>query len=506
LTPPTNVPVGPVRVRFAPSPTGSLHIGGARTALFNWLYARHTGGVFLLRSEDTDLVRSTRDAETQVLTDLRWIGLDWSEGPDVGGPYGPYRQSERGALYRKDADRLLATGEAFFCYCTDEELEAHRKAQQKAGQAPHYPGTCRELTETQRAERRAAGRPEAIRFRVPGRPIAFHDHVRHDVQFPGDQVGDFVILRANGLPTYNYACVVDDALMKITHVIRAEEHLSNTPRQLMLYEALGYAPPEFAHVSLILNADRSKMSKRSGEDATFVSEFKARGYLPEALVNFIVLLGWSYDGTQEIFSVPELIEKFSLDRFNPTGAVFDKDKLEWMNGQYLRDMPLAERVERVRAYLAETGGEPDPAAVGDVGAFLALAVEAVGDRLKTLADVEGYAGFAFRDPVAMADDALAEFARRPEGEHRLLELATALEPVEPFDLESLEAAVRALAERMGLKAGDLFFPARVALTGRRVAPGIFEVMRLLGKRRTLERLRSGAALWAREHASLRQSS
>jgi len=317
----------PVRVRFAPSPTGSLHIGGARTALFNWLYARHTGGTFLLRSEDTDLVRSTREAEAQVLADLRWIGLDWAEGPDVGGPYGPYRQSERGALYRKDAERLLATGEAFYCYCTDEELAAHRTAQQKAGQAPHYPGTCRELTEAQRAERRAAGRPEAIRFRVPGTPITFVDHVRKEVSFPGDQVGDFVILRANGLPTYNFACVVDDALMRITHVIRAEEHLSNTPRQLMLYAALGYAPPEFAHVSLILNADRSKMSKRSGEDATFVTEFKARGYLPEALVNFIVLLGWSYDGTQEIFSVPELIEKFSLERLNPTGAVFDKDKL-----------------------------------------------------------------------------------------------------------------------------------------------------------------------------------
>jgi len=496
----------PVRVRFAPSPTGTLHIGGARTALFNWLYAKQKGGTFLLRSEDTDLVRSTREAEAQVLADLRWIGLDWAEGPDVGGPFGPYRQSERGALYRKDAERLLATGQAFYCYCTDAELEAHRKAQQKAGAAPHYPGTCRELSEADRAARRAEGRPEAIRFRVPGKPITFHDHVRHDVTFPGDQVGDFVILRANGLPTYNFACVVDDAGMEITHVIRAEEHLSNTPRQLMVYAALGYTPPEFAHVSLILNSDRTKMSKRSGEDATFVSDFEARGYLPEALVNFLVLLGWSYDGAQEIFTLPELIEKFSLERLNATGAVFDKDKLEWMNGQYLRDMPLEERVRRVRAYLAFIGREPDPAAVGDVAQFLALAVEAVGERLKTLADVEGYAGFAFRDPVVMADDARAEFARRAEGDHRLLALADALEAVQPWDLAPLEEAVRALAERMGVKAGDLFFPARVALTGRRVAPGIFEVMRLLGKRRTLERLRAGAALWANEQAALRQSS
>ncbi len=502
----TEVAPGPVRVRFAPSPTGSLHIGGARTALFNWLFARHHGGTFLLRSEDTDLVRSTRAAEAQVIADLAWLGLDWAEGPDVGGPYGPYRQSERIELYRKDAERLLAAGKAFYCYCTDEELEAHRKAQQKAGQPPHYAGTCRDLTEAERAERRTAGKGEAIRFRVPGTPVTFHDHVRKDVTFPGDQVGDFVILRANGLPTYNFACAVDDAGMKISHVLRAEEHLSNTPRQVMLYEALGYAIPEFAHMSLILNPDRTKMSKRSGEDATFVSDFKARGYLPEALINFLVLLGWSWDGEQEIFTVPELIEKFSLERVNNTGAIFDKDKLEWMNGQYLKAMPLAERVARVRAYLKEIGREPSADVVGDVPAFLALAVEAVGERLKTLADVEGYAGFAFKDPVEIADDARAEFARRPEGDHRLLELARAIESVEPFELEPLEAAVRALAERMGVKAGDLFFPARVALTGRKVAPGIFEVMRLLGKRRTLERLRSAAGLWATDHSALRQSS
>ena len=496
----------PVRVRFAPSPTGSLHIGGARTALFNWLFARNQGGAFILRSEDTDLVRSTREAEAMVLRDLAWLGLDWAEGPDKGGPYAPYRQSERTALYKADAERLLQAGKAFYCYCTDEELEAHRNAQQKAGQAPHYAGTCRDLDEAQRAERRASGRPEAIRFRVPGTPVTFVDRVRGEVTFPGDQVGDFVILRANGLPTYNFACVVDDAGMAISHVLRAEEHLSNTPRQIMLYEALGYAIPEFAHMSLILNPDRTKMSKRSGEDATFVSEFRARGYLPEALLNFLVLLGWSWDGEQEIFTVPELIEKFSIDRVNNTGAVFDKDKLEWMNGQYLKAMPLDQRVARVRAYLKETGGEPDANVVGDVDAFLALATEAVGERLKTLQDVEGYAGFAFRDPVEIADDARAEFAKRPEGDHRLRNLADAIEPVEPFELEPLEAAVRALADRMGVKAGDLFFPARVALTGRRVAPGIFEVMRLLGKRRTLERLRAGAEVWTTEHTALRQSS
>ena len=418
----------PVRVRFAPSPTGSLHIGGARTALFNWLFARNQGGAFLLRSEDTDVVRSTREAEAMVLRDLAWLGLDWAEGPDKGGPYAPYRQSERTEIYRKDAERLLAAGKAFYCYCTDEELEAHRKAQQKAGQAPHYAGTCRDLTEEQRAERRARGLPEAIRFRVPGTPVTFVDRVRGEVTFPGDQVGDFVILRANGLPTYNFACVVDDAGMAISHVLRAEEHLSNTPRQIMLYEALGYAIPEFAHMSLILNPDRTKMSKRSGEDATFVSEFRARGYLPEALLNFLVLLGWSWDGEQEIFTVPELIEKFSIDRVNNTGAVFDKDKLEWMNGQYLKAMPLDPSASRACARTSRRpAASPRRRWSATSTRSSRCATEAVGERLKTLGDVEGYAGFAFRDPVAIADDARAEFAKRPEGDHRLRALADAIE-------------------------------------------------------------------------------
>ena len=496
----------PVRVRFAPSPTGSLHIGGARTALFNWLFARRHGGTYLLRSEDTDLARSTKEAERAVLDDLAWLGLGADEGPDKGGPYGPYRQSERTALYRAAADRLLADGKAFPCFCTDEELEAHRKAMQKAGQAPHYPGTCRDLDEAGRAAKRAEGRPEAVRFRVPGTAVSFVDHVRGTVTFPGDQVGDFVVLRANGQPTYNFACVVDDAGMKISHVIRAEEHLSNTPRQLMLYAALGEAPPEFAHVPLILNTDRTKMSKRSGEDATFVSEFKARGFLPEALLNFVVLLGWSWDGQQEMFTIPELVEKFSLDRVGSTGAVFDRDKLEWMNGQYLRAMSLADRVDRVKAFLKETGRAPEASVVGDVDRFLAAAVEAVGDRLKTLADVEGYAGFAFRDPVEVAPEALAELVKRADADRRLLALAERVATVEPFDLAPLEEAVRALATELGVKAGDLFAPARVALTGRKVAPGIFEVMRLLGRERTLERLRAGAALWQREQAALRQSS
>ena len=481
-----------IRVRFAPSPTGSLHIGGARTALFNWLFARGRGGVMALRVEDTDLERSTAESERAVLDDLRWLGIDWNEGPDVGGPHGPYRQSERQSLYRKEAERLCAAELAYPCFCTDEELEARRRAAQAAGRTPQYDGTCRDLDEEERAERRAEGRPESIRFRVPGEPAVVRDLIRGDVVFPADAVGDFVVLRSNGLPTYNFACVVDDAAMRFTHVIRGEEHLSNTNRQVFLYRALGYPEPAFAHISLILNPDRSKMSKRSGEAATFVSEFRAQGYLPEALINFLALLGWSWDGEHEMFSRQDLIEKFSLERVNATPAVFNREKLEWMNGQYLRAMAPAERAARVRAYLAERGRLPERA---DVDEFLERATAAVGERLKTLADVEGYAGFAFSDSFDIDPKAKAEVLGRKGSRAALAALAEMVEGADPFETAALEARARELAERLGVKAGDLFFPARVALTGRKVAPGLFEVMALLGRETTARRLRAASAWW-----------
>jgi len=481
-----------IRVRFAPSPTGSLHIGGARTALFNWLFARGRGGIMALRVEDTDLERSTAESERAVLDDLRWLGIDWNEGPDVGGPHGPYRQSERQSIYRREAERLCAAELAYPCFCTDEELEARRRAAQAAGRTPQYDGTCRDLDEEERAERRAEGRPESIRFRVPGEPAVVRDLIRGDVVFPADAVGDFVILRSNGLPTYNFACVVDDAAMRFTHVIRGEEHLSNTNRQVFLYRALGYPEPAFAHISLILNPDRSKMSKRSGEAATFVSEFRAQGYLPEALINFLALLGWSWDGEREMFSRADLVEKFSLERVNATPAVFNREKLEWMNGQYLRVMPLAERAARVRAYLAERGRLP---ARPDVDDFLERATAAVGERLKTLADVEGYAGFAFSESFDIDPKARDEVLGRKGAREALSALAEMVEGADPFEPAALEARARELGERLGVKAGDLFFPARVALTGRKVAPGLFEVMSLLGRERTVLRLRAASAWW-----------
>ena len=482
----------PVRVRFAPSPTGSLHIGGARTALFNWLFARGRGGRMVIRIEDTDVQRSTAESEHAVLDDLRWLGIDWDEGPDVGGIYGPYRQSERRWLYRQEADRLLAEGRAYLCFCTDEELESRRQAAHAAGLSPHYDGTCRDLSEAERAERRCEGRPESVRFRVGGDPVLVRDLIRGVVTFPADAVGDFVVLRSNGLPTYNYACVVDDAAMKITDVLRGEEHLSNTPRQAQLYRALGYPEPRFGHISLILNPDRSKMSKRSGEAATFVSEFRAQGYIPEALINFLALLGWSWDGATESFSRAELVEKFSLERVNPSAAVFDRTKLVAMNSQYLRALPLMERTARVRAYLEENGRLPR---MPDVDGFLERAVAAAGERLKTLADVETHTDFAFRAQVEVDPAARAEVLAKPGARERLAALAELAEKTEPFTTESLESGARSLAERLGVKPGELFFPARVALTGRKVSPGLFEVMHLLGRERTLERLRGALRWW-----------
>src|SRR5262245_2925160 len=443
-----------VRVRFAPSPTGSLHIGGARTALFNWLFARGREGLMALRVEDTDVERSTSESERAVVDDLRWLGLDWDEGPEVGGPYGPYRQSERKEIYRREANRLCAAELAYPCFCTDEELEARRRAAQAAGRTPQYDGTCRDLDEEERAERRAEGRSESIRFRVPGEPAVVRDLIRGDVVFPADAVGDFVILRSNGLPTYNFACVVDDAAMRFTHVIRGEEHLSNTNRQVFLYRALGHPEPAFAHISLILNPDRSKMSKRKGEEATFVSEFRAQGYLPEALINFLALLGWSWDGEREIFSRDELVEKFSLERVNATPAVFNREKLEWMNGQYLRAMPLEERAARVRAYLAERGRLPERA---DVDAFLLRATAAVGDRMKTLADVEGYAGFAFSDDFDIDPKARGEVLGKSGAREKLAALADMVESADPFTAEVLGARARELAERL-CEAGRAFLP------------------------------------------------
>ncbi len=344
-----------VRVRFAPSPTGYLHVGGARTALYNWLYAKAVGGKFILRVEDTDQARSTEDALQKQLADLKWLGLTWDEGPGVGGDYGPYKQSERLNIYKKHSDQLISEGKAYFCFCSDETLEEKKKQALARGFPPQYDGTCSKLNIEDSRARLAKGEKAVSRFRISNKKTEyiFTDLIRGEVKFPSDMVGDFVILRSDGMPVYNFCCVIDDALMKMTHVLRAEEHLSNTVRQLMLYEAFGYEKPEFGHLSIILGNDRQKLSKRHG--ATSVNEYNERGYLPEALNNFIALLGWSSPKGDEVMPISEMIAQFGLDRFHAAAAVFDELKLKWMNSVHLRSLPLDELWVRVKPLLEKAG-------------------------------------------------------------------------------------------------------------------------------------------------------
>jgi nondiscriminating glutamyl-tRNA synthetase len=328
-------PTSPVRVRFAPSPTGQLHVGNARTALFNWLFARQAGGTMVLRIEDTDVERSEARFEDQLIADLQFLGLDWDEGPDLGGPYAPYRQSQRLEIYREHAERLVDQGKAYLCFCTEEDLQKERERAQAEHRQPIYSGKCRAIDPAEAGRRRAAGESCAIRLRIPDRPIRFHDIVHGAVEFSNEVVSDPIILRSNGMPVYNYVVVIDDALMKITHVIRGDDHLSNTPKQVALYEALGWPVPEFAHLSTILGGDRERLSKRHG--ATSIANFRDMGVLPEALVNYLALLGWAPPGgTREIFSRDQLVKEFSLQRVTPSPAVFDMEKLYWLNRHYIK--------------------------------------------------------------------------------------------------------------------------------------------------------------------------
>lgn len=482
-----------VRVRFAPSPTGYLHVGGARTALYNWLLARRLGGVMILRIEDTDAARSTDESVRAIFESLGWLGLSWDEGPRVGGAHGPYFQSERRAMYREHADALIAAGHAYPCWCTPEELERRREQQAAAGLPPRYDGRCRTLDAETRARNLASGTPAAIRFALtPIGTTAWKDIVRDDVSFQNEVLDDFVLLRSDGLPTYNFACVADDHAMEITHVIRGDDHISNTPRQILLYRAFGWEPPVFAHVPMILGADGSRLSKRHG--ATSVAAYADLGYVPEALVNFLALLGWSFDGKQELFDLGELVEKFRLERVGANPAVFNVEKLEWMNGQHLKRMSDEERNRRVTGFLTARGHD---LSVRDAS-FVPMLVHAIGDRLKTLADAESYGAFVLK-PELETDPAAWDAVREKASVGTLLDLLAArLEALPDFGLEPLEKETRAVAAEGGVKAGDLIGSCRVALTGRKVSPGIFEVMVLLGREKTLARLRDAAGRWRAE--------
>ncbi len=479
-----------VRVRFAPSPTGFLHVGGARTALYNYLFARQQGGVLVLRIEDTDAARSTDESVRAILESLTWLGLSWDEGPGVGGEHGPYFQSERRALYQRHAAGLEERGHAYRCYCTPAELEAMREEQARRKEPQCYDGRCRGLDAAARARLEAEGRRPALRFALdPAGETAWEDAVRGRVAFRRDVLDDFVLLRADGLPTYNFACVVDDHEMGISHVIRGDDHISNTPRQIVLYEAFGWDTPVFAHVSMILGDDGSRLSKRHG--ATSVAAYRDLGYLPAGMVNFLALLGWALDGKTELFTLPELERAFRLERVSRNPAVFNLEKLQWLNGQHLKRLPEDERTALVRDFLARRGR--------DLGAHPAewwtALVRTLGDRVRTLADVEPLGAFALDETLETEPEAWAELLAKPAVGPRLEALADVLAADAEFSLASLERGTRELAAAQGVKPGELMGAARVALTGRKTAPGLFEVMWLVGRERAVRRLRDAAARW-----------
>jgi glutamyl-tRNA synthetase len=482
------------RVRIAPSPTGPLHIGTARTALYNYLFARHTGGSFILRLEDTDQARSSIAYEKDILDGLHWLGLAWDEGPEVAGeaargPHGPYRQMERLSRYAEAAQHLLATDRAYPCYCTPEQLDADRKAQEAARQPPRYVGRCATLTPEERAAREAVVGPGALRFRVGEGVVAFDDIVRGHVEIDVSNLGgDFIIVRADGSPLYHFVVVVDDAAMEISHVIRGEDHLSNTPKHILLFRALGAAIPEFAHLPLILNADRSKMSKRKTQTA--LSDYIAEGFVREALVNYLALLGWATGTEEEVLSLDEIVPRFELRDVHKGGAVFDRERLEWLNGQWIRRLDADTLIERLRPFVEAdlAAGRIDRMPSDDeLGALLPI----VQERLPTLGAIGDLVGFLWVDEVVV--DAGQLVPKRWDPATALEGLAAARATIETvgevtFEADELEPPLRSVAEARGWKAGDLFMAIRVAVTGRTATPPLFDTLVALGRDRTLHRL------------------
>ncbi len=492
-----------VRVRIAPSPTGPLHIGTARTALFNYLYARHVGGTFVLRLEDTDQARSTEGFERDILEHLHWLGLAWDEGPAAGGraergPHGPYRQMARLPLYAEAAARLVAEDRAYPCYCSPDELEADRRAQEASRQPPRYVGRCATLTAAERAAREAEGRRPAVRFRIEPGVVAFDDLIRGRVEIDTAALGgDLVIVRADGTPLYHFTVVVDDAAMGITHVIRGEDHLSNTPKHILLFRALGHPVPAFAHLPLILNPDRTKMSKRKSQTA--VRDYVAEGFVREALVNYLAYLGWSPGTEEDVLPLAEIAARFDLAAVQKGGAVFDRARLEWLNGQWIRRLADDDLVERLAPFLeadwaaGRIDRNPGPA---EIAALLPL----VRERLPVLGAIGELVGFLFSDAVAI-DPALLVPKRweRATARAGLAEASRAIGAAGPegFAVGPLEGALRGVAGANGWKAGDLFMAVRVALTGRTATPPLFESMVALGRERVLARLdRAARALEA----------
>lgn len=455
-----------VKTRFAPSPTGALHIGGVRTAIFNWLFARHYGGKFILRIEDTDQARSTEESLAEILDGMKWVGLDWDEGP--------FMQSERLSVYQEYAKRLVDSGNAYRCYCTPEELEAKRKEAEKQGRVYRYEGTCRNLKSYPPDEL------YAVRLMTPDTgSVEVEDLIRGNIVFDAKEIDDFVIQKRDGFPTYNFAVVVDDAVMDITHVIRGDDHLSNTPKQVLIYDALQYRPPKFAHVSMILGSDKTKLSKRHG--ATSVIAYRETGYLPEAVVNYLTRLGWSY-GDQEIFSKEELVEKFTLENVGKSPAVFNPEKLTWLNGWYIRNKPVREIAELVTPLLEAKGFRITPDE-----RFIKI-VENLRERTKTLVEIADSADYFFADEIKYEGAAQKKFLT-PEVLPIFEILIDRLSSLGDFTVPELQKIFDEIIAERGVKLVKVAQPVRVALTGGTVSPGIFEVMEILGKDKVVERLK-----------------
>ncbi len=457
------------RVRFAPSPTGMLHVGNARTALYNWLFARHTGGTFLLRIEDTDVERSEVRYEAQLIEDLRWLGLDWSEGPEIGGPYAPYRQSARLDIYEQHTRQLLDQGKAYRCFCTAEELEAERQVALREHRTQVYSGKCRALTPKDAMTRAAAGEPFAVRLAVPDAPLRFHDIVRGEVEFASEAVGDFILVRSSGIPVYNYVVTIDDALMHITHVIRGDDHISNTPRQVAIYQAFGWELPQFAHLSTILGSDRERLSKRHG--ATSVASFRQMGILPEALANYLALLGWGAEGgTREIFTREELVKEFKLERVTPSPAVFDWDKLHWLNRQAIKHSPLPELRALAWPYFTVVGWLPSQSSASDAvvhwfDRVLELYLPAV-DQLQQLPEK---AAALWRVTQVAEEDAAMLTTEASERVVRVFteKVRSEAGAISPQRFKELMNEVKA---ESGVKGKELFHPVRIILTGAHSGP------------------------------------
>lgn len=476
-----------VRVRYAPSPTGHLHIGNARTALFNYLFARNQGGKFIIRIEDTDKKRNIEGGEQSQLKYLKWLGMDWDESVDVGGEYGPYRQSERNDIYEGYYKQLLESDKVYKCYCTEEELEAEREAQMEKGETPHYSGRCRHLTAEQRTQFENEGRRPSLRIAVPqGKTYTFDDMVKGVVSFESEGMGDWVIAKKDGTPTYNFAVAVDDHLMEITHVLRGDDHISNTPKQLVVYEALGWEPPIFGHMTLIVNESRKKLSKRDESIIQFIEQYEELGYLPEALFNFITLLGWSPAGEEELFTRDEFIKIFDADRLSKSPALFDQQKLTWMNNQYMKKVEVERVVELAMPHLIKAGRvseNPTEAERQWVHSLVALLQE----KMSFGAEIVELSDMFFKEDADYEEDA-KEVLSGETVPQVLKAFSEELENLEAFEADGIKAAMKAVQKSTGQKGKNLFMPIRAAVTGQTHGPDLPQSIELLGREKVQKRI------------------